>query len=154
MSEKRIFNTTVKNSCHKASLMNSEIFGAGMLNMIFYQFLQNLLQEVRSFVLPSKGPGATVNILDRTRSAIVLMRCLPCARAAVLEQICEIFQEAVHKHIIETDRQDLLGSGEKAEIDPEIYEVIQNIHDTLLEFINNNPDAWAPIITKVEFLLL
>ena len=27
----------------------------------------------------------------------------------MLEQICEIFQEAVHKHIIESDRQDLLG---------------------------------------------
>jgi hypothetical protein len=43
-----------------------------------------------------------------------------------------------------------VGSGEKAEVDPEIYDVIENIHDTLLEFINNNPDAWAPIVTKVE----
>ena len=50
-----------------------------------------------------------MNIVERTKSAIVLMRCLPCARAAVLEQICEIFQEAVHKHIVESDRQDLLG---------------------------------------------
>ncbi|CAB4000632.1 integrator complex subunit 5-like [Paramuricea clavata] len=115
---------------------------------------ENLLQEVRSFVLPSKGPGGNVNILERTKSAIVLMRCLPCARAAVLEQICEIFQEAVHKYIIESDRQDLLGSGEKAEVDPEIYDVIENIHDTLLEFINNNPDAWAPIVTKWSVYLL
>ena len=43
-----------------------------------------------------------------------------------------------------------IGSGEKAEVDPEIYEVIQSIHDTLLEFIDNNPNAWAPIVTKVE----
>ena len=28
--------------------------------------------------------------------------------------------------------------------------MIQSIHDTLLEFIDNNPDAWAPIVTKVE----
>ena len=53
-----------------------------------------------------------MNIVERTKSAIVLMRCLPCARAAVLEQICEIFQEAVHKHIIESDRQDLLGKDD------------------------------------------
>ena len=78
-------------------------------NHAFPSFSQHLLQQVHSFVLPSKGPGGTVNILERTKSAIVLMRCLPCARAAVLEQICEIFQEAVHKHIIESDRQDLLG---------------------------------------------
>ncbi|XP_028407768.1 integrator complex subunit 5-like [Dendronephthya gigantea] len=115
---------------------------------------ENLLQEVQSFVVPSKGPGGNVNILERTKSAIVLMRCLPCARAAVLEQIRDIFQEAVHKHIIESDRQDLLGSGEKAEVDPEIYDVIQSIHNTLLEFINNNPDAWAPIVTKWSVYLL
>ena len=53
-----------------------------------------------------------MNIVERTKSAIVLMRCLPCARAAVLEQIFEIFQEAVHKHIIESDRQDLLGKDD------------------------------------------
>lgn len=71
---------------------------------------QNLLQEVRSFVLPSKGLGGSLDILERTKSAIVLMRSLPCARAAVLEQICDIFQEAVRKHIVESDRQDLLGT--------------------------------------------
>ena len=80
--------------------------------IVFSSFSQSLLQEVRSFVLPSKGPGGSVNILERTKSAIVLMRCLPCARAAVLEQICEIFQEAVHKHIVESDRQELLGMTE------------------------------------------
>ena len=37
------------------------------------------------------------------------MRSLPCARAAVLEQICDLFQAAVHKHIIEADSQELSG---------------------------------------------
>jgi hypothetical protein len=85
------------------------VFTGYATNHAFPSFSQHLLQQVHSFVLPSKGPGGSVNILERTKSAIVLMRCLPCARAPVLEQICEIFQEAVHKHIIESDRQDLLG---------------------------------------------
>lgn len=40
------------------------------------------------------------------------------------------------------------------DIDPEVYQVIESIYDILLEFINNNPEAWAPIITKVNKKIL
>lgn len=42
-----------------------------------------------------------------------------------------------------------LGSGDKVFVDPEINEVIQNICKTLLAFVEDNSEAWAPIITKV-----
>lgn len=114
---------------------------------------ENLLQEVRSFVSASKSQD-NVTVLERSKSAIILMRSLPCARAAVLEQICEIFQQAVHKHIIESDRQDLLGTAQVTDVDSQVYEVIQSIYDTLLEFINKNHEAWAPIIAKWSVYLL
>ena len=46
---------------------------------------------------------------EKTKSAIVLLQTLPCARAAVLEQIGEVFHDAAHKYIIEVENQMLLG---------------------------------------------
>ena len=47
-----------------------------------------------------------------------------------------------------------IGTAEMTDIDPEVYQVIESIYDILLEFINNNPEAWAPIITKVNKKIL
>ena len=49
--------------------------------------------------------------VERSQHAIILLRTLPCARAAVLEQICEVFHEAVHKYVLELERQKI-SAGE------------------------------------------
>ena len=42
-----------------------------------------------------------------------------------------------------------IGTAQVTDVDSQVYEVIQSIYDTLLEFINKNHEAWAPIIAKV-----
>ena len=49
------------------------------------------------------------NLQERTKSAIVLLRSLPCARSAVLEQIGDVFHEAAQKYVIELESQLLSG---------------------------------------------
>lgn len=47
--------------------------------------------------------------MEKTQCAIVLLHSLPCARHAVLEQLCDVFHEAVQKYVVEFERQALSG---------------------------------------------
>ena len=47
--------------------------------------------------------------VEKAQCAIVLLHSLPCARHAVLEQLCEVFHEAVQKYMVELERQALSG---------------------------------------------
>lgn len=86
---------------------------------------------------------------EKTKSAIVLLQTLPCARAAVLEQIGEVFHDAAHKYIIEVENQMLLGqSGFTETSTPESDSLIKEIQKILFGFIEYNHDAWAPQIAR------
>ena len=53
--------------------------------------------------------GQVLSNVEKTQCAIVLLHSLPCARHAVLEQLCDVFHEAVQKYVVELERQALSG---------------------------------------------
>ena len=53
--------------------------------------------------------GQILSNAAKTQCAIVLLHSLPCARHAVLEQLCDVFHEAVQKYVVEFERQALSG---------------------------------------------
>ena len=66
----------------------------------------SVLENLHRF-LDAKTHGTSLQ--DKTKSAIVLLQTLPCARGAVLEQIGEVFHEGAQKYIIEVEKQMLSG---------------------------------------------
>ena len=65
----------------------------------------NVLVEVRRFILGcSSNPVETSGVAslysaDQSRLALHLLKTLPCARSAVLEYLCNVFDEAVKCHL-------------------------------------------------------
>ena len=49
------------------------------------------------------------SIYEKSKSAILLLKTLPCATTAVLEQVGEIFCEEAKKYVIEVEKQMLSG---------------------------------------------
>ena len=66
----------------------------------------NVLVEVRRFILGcSSNPVETSGVAslystEQSRLALHLLRTLPCARSAVLEYFCNVFDEAVKCHLV------------------------------------------------------
>ena len=67
----------------------------------------NVLVEVRRFILGcSSNPVetsagvASLYSTEQSRLALHLLRTLPCARSAVLEYFCNVFDEAVKCHLV------------------------------------------------------
>ena len=71
--------------------------------------LQGLKQKVQSFLSGEDINGRALSFVEKTECAIVLLQSLPCARNAVLEQLCAVFHEAVLKYTVQLERQALEG---------------------------------------------
>ena len=81
--------------------------------------------------------GQVLSSVEKAQCAIVLLHSLPCARHAVLEQLCEVFHEAVQKYMVELERQAL--SGEFYFLETKVF-FICNIETFLhLEFVCSSP---------------
>ena len=65
---------------------------------------------MHSFLSGTDESGKALSNVKKTQSAIVLLHSLPCARHAVLEQLCDVFHEAVQKYVVELERQALSGN--------------------------------------------
>ena len=65
--------------------------------------------QLQSFLCGKDESGQALSNVEKTQCAIVLLHSLPCARHAVLEQLCDVFHEAVQKYAIELERQALCG---------------------------------------------
>lgn len=61
-----------------------------------------MLKEVRNFVKGSTYETKVSNE-DLVRSALLLLRTLPSARQAVLEHLCNVFDEAVNSHLLQIE---------------------------------------------------
>lgn len=64
---------------------------------------------MQSFLSGKDESGQILSNVEKTQCAIVLWHSLPCARHAVLEQLCDVFHEAVQKYVVELERQALSG---------------------------------------------
>nr|KAG5694555.1 hypothetical protein BaRGS_032500 [Batillaria attramentaria] len=73
---------------------------------------------------------------------------MPAARDAILEHFCNVFDDAAGVYIRQID------AGQKqekmSESNPNQYAVLQEVTGVLLNFINTNPEAWAPIVSSAS----
>ncbi|XP_012270853.1 integrator complex subunit 5 [Orussus abietinus] len=107
---------------------------------------QDILVEVRKFISGAVRSNHNVNTLDLTRTALSLLQNLPAARDAVLEYFCSVFFVAVNKYVRQIEANQTLPISEEA--------IIVEIHGVLNNFINANPEAWAPIVSAWSLELL
>ncbi len=75
---------------------------------------ENILGNLHRFLGIDESDENDASLEERTKSAIVLLQCLPCARSAIFEQIGEVFHEVAKKYVIEVEKQML--SGKKVSI--------------------------------------
>ncbi|XP_074639555.1 integrator complex subunit 5-like [Acropora palmata] len=116
---------------------------------------KNLRTQLNLFLSGTDESGQILSNVEKTQSAIVLLHSLPCARHAVLEQLCDVFHEAVQKYVVELERQALSGTtGHPADLDPELLSALQNVSEVVCRFVDNNPTAWAPLICEWSLNLL
>lgn len=71
---------------------------------------KSLRLRLQSFLSGKDETGKILSNAEKTQCAIALLHSLPCARHAVLEQLCDVFHEAVQKHMVELERQALSGT--------------------------------------------
>lgn len=70
---------------------------------------KSLRLRLQSFLSGKDETGKILSNAEKTQCAIALLHSLPCARHAVLEQLCDVFHEAVQKYMVELERQALSG---------------------------------------------
>jgi len=106
----------------------------------------SILENLHRFLVPKSHENT---LQEKTKSAIILLQTLPCARGAVLDQIGEVFHEAAKNYITEVETQMLSGQHGVIETrTPEVDLLIKEIQKTLSGFIEFNHDAWAPQIAR------
>ena len=81
----------------------------GLFFVLHFSKKQNLRLRLQSFLSGKDESGQILSNVEKTQCAIVLLHSLPCARHAVLEQLCDVFHEAVQKYVVEFERQALSG---------------------------------------------
>ena len=87
-----------------------------ILQVYFHNFFFNLPENkslrlrLQSFLSGKDETGKILSNAEKTQCAIALLHSLPCARHAVLEQLCDVFHEAVQKYMVELERQALSGT--------------------------------------------
>ena len=81
----------------------------GLFFALHFSKKQNLRLRLQSFLNGKDESGQILSNVEKTQCAIVLLHSLPCARHAVLEQLCDVFHEAVQKYMLEFERQALSG---------------------------------------------
>ncbi|XP_027049522.1 integrator complex subunit 5-like [Pocillopora damicornis] len=118
---------------------------------------QSLRLRLQSFLSGKDETGKILSNAEKTQCAIALLHSLPCARHAVLEQLCDVFHEAVQKYMVELERQALSGTTaacHRDTLDPELISALQNVSEVVCRFVDNNPTAWAPLICQWSLNLL
>ncbi|XP_052787896.1 integrator complex subunit 5-like [Mya arenaria] len=112
---------------------------------------QEILKEVRTFI---HGANYKVqNLRQRenlSQSALILLRTLPTARAAVLEYTAGVFDEAVNAYLLEMEVGHSVNDGSSQAMDRYLHDVCGILHS----FIQANHAAWAPIISAWSLELL
>lgn len=111
----------------------------------------DILSELNSFIT---GAAQTFKStpLDLSKNALFLLKNLPPARDAILEYFCNLFDIAVSNYIkrIETE----IATGEMPELSSKEETTVAEIHMVLCNFVNQNPQSWAPVISTWSLELL
>lgn len=112
---------------------------------------KDILSELTNFI---NGATQTVktNPLDLSKTALNLLKTLPTAREAILEYFCTVFDVAVKNYIICIETE--IATGEMPQTCSREEATVSEIHSVLCNFIQNNPQAWAPIISTWSLELL
>eukprot|EP00794_Sanderia_malayensis_P016095 gene16095-17716_t len=122
------------------------------LNKATYEHRASIIENLHTFLGNDESEESEASLEERTKSAIILLQCLPCARSAVFEQIGEVFHEIAKKYVIEVENQILAGQADfpgQAEVHmPELDILVRNIQEILAGFVKSNCDAWAPQISR------
>lgn len=111
----------------------------------------DLINELRFFI---KGASEKerCNPVDLTKSAVTLLRCLPASRVAVFEYFSKVFDKAARNYI------DAIETEIKTGVIPPIPEsdqiIISDVHTVLISVVNEDPVAWAPLISSWSLDLL
>ncbi|XP_068116283.1 integrator complex subunit 5 [Hyperolius riggenbachi] len=123
---------------------------------------QDLALQIKSFLNGSDPQhGQKLSPRDHARCALLLLRCLPSARHAVLEHLRSVFHDSVSSFLSEKDSQDSLPQcsasqrrGPPPLVTPCLDEVTQEVQKVLEDFIKLNPRAWAPLISAWSIELM
>uniref|UniRef100_A0A6P8HBP7 Integrator complex subunit 5-like n=1 Tax=Actinia tenebrosa TaxID=6105 RepID=A0A6P8HBP7_ACTTE len=117
---------------------------------------KELLSNLNSFLSGCSVGGSSLNTIDKIQCCIVLLQSLPCARHAVLEQLCDAFHESMHKYMVEMERKaQLLGSNSTPDVvDADLDNALHRVCDVVRNFVNINPSSWALLICQWCFNLL
>ncbi|XP_058797109.1 integrator complex subunit 5 [Phymastichus coffea] len=107
---------------------------------------QDIMIEVRKFISATARSSQSSNTLELTRTALSLLKNVSATREAVLEHFCTVFSVAVTKFVRQIETRQNVPIPEE--------NIIAEIHTVLSSFINNNPEAWAPIISAWSLELL
>lgn len=108
---------------------------------------QDIMLEVKKFIVGTSRPSQTSNTLDLTQTALGLLKNVPATREAVLEYFCSVFYVAVTKDVRQLETRKIKQTNEE-------NVPMTEIHTALSGFINSNPEAWAPIISAWSLDLL
>ncbi|KAK3711163.1 hypothetical protein QZH41_018520 [Actinostola sp. cb2023] len=115
---------------------------------------QELLEHLSSFLSGCGGSktSQSMNNIDKIQCAIVLLQSLPCARHAVLEQLCGAFHESMHKFMIEMERKAQLGGTVSIPdvVDVDLDNALHSICDVVSNFVKMNPSSWALLICEMD----
>lgn len=111
----------------------------------------DILSELNIFILGATQTSKS-NPLDLSKNALFLLKNLPAARDAILEYFCNLFDIAVSNYIkrIETE----IATGEMLDSSSKEETTVAEIHTVLCNFVNSNPQAWAPVISTWSLELL
>lgn len=129
---------------------------------------QDLMSELRFFI---KGASKKdkCNLVDLTKSALTLLKCLPASKVAVFDYFSKVFDKAALNYIdaIEVKLIEFLEilikilvlqteikTGKMPSIPESDELIVSDIHTVLVSFINENPVAWAPTISTWSLELL
>ncbi|XP_015116188.1 integrator complex subunit 5 [Diachasma alloeum] len=111
---------------------------------------EQILAEVRKFIPESVKKCQHTNVHKVTKGALNLLRNLPGAREAVLEYLRKVFFFAVNRQ----NRHMELYSPQTLGDEPTMNVTVPEIHGVLCEIVDENPQAWAPLVATWSLDLL
>lgn len=114
---------------------------------------QELALEIKAFISGvDQTQGRKLSVRDHARCAVRLLRTVPACRGAVLEHLRGVYDEYVASFFQDLEAESDNGSnstttGMNTSVS-NLEDVVKEIHAVLLEFIQLNPKAWAPLVSS------
>lgn len=111
----------------------------------------DILSELNIFISGARQ-DTKISPLDLSKTALFLLKNLPAARDAILEYFCKLFDIAVSNYIVRIETE--IATGQIPETSSKEESTVAEIHTVLCNFVNLNPQAWAPVISTWSLELL